>query len=76
MSAPRIHKEIGVAAEVLEMNKEEINKMQDAVKTATGREEAIAERVVEYIFEYLSNLHESQLDELNDLYVREDWRDE
>jgi len=76
MSAPRIHREIQLAANILEMNRSELSKLQEVAEPSTGKVENVAEPLVERILEYVSNLDDSQLEDLHDLYVIEDWRDE
>jgi hypothetical protein len=70
MSAPRIFKELAIAAEIFERSKDDLAKLQGkALPHKTGRVETVAEPVVEHILEYVSNLDDSQVDELHEMYV-------
>lgn len=72
MSAPRILKELQVATELLQEREGELTEMQLIAErtTTTGRDiDTVAEPVIERVLEYVSNLDDSQLDELHEMYV-------
>lgn len=70
MSAPRILKELQVATELLQEREGELTEMQLIAERTTGRDiDTVAEPVIERVLEYVSNLDDSQVDELHEMYV-------